>query len=398
MPMAASPPFSEPKLPGADQPYSHLDHVMKAQRKKKTDAERDAVARKLFDSPRGQEPPASGGSDEVEQRLHTLDELAQQLEQELREQRAARQGVEELLDVERALAASAAEVHAQELQDERRGNAEERGARQRAEAALASSLSERALQRSQLNEAQSTAQRWEAECGRVAAQSEVELAKFRARQDQDVCRRGDQADQLREALRECEDDRLNAARHASAALEQAATEHDALQQALAAKIAQCETQQSELVKANAAKAGAEDLAATAQAGVEAAHEELKERIAFERGERIKLERKNEKLSKALRLERTRRAGCPVCRRNYCGDDKEAVVTPAESPGAGANPQHQHHLTPTTLSEAEARRVLGVALDASIAEVKAAYRQCVLASHPDKNPQSAAVRFLLLRQF
>jgi len=42
-----------------------------------------------------------------------------------------------------------------------------------------------------------------------------------------------------------------------------------------------------------------------------------------------------------------------------------------------------------LSEAEARRALGVALDASIAEVKAAYRQCVLASHPDKNPQAAA---------
>ena len=34
-------------------------------------------------------------------------------------------------------------------------------------------------------------------------------------------------------------------------------------------------------------------------------------------------------------------------------------------------------------------VAGVELDATIAQVKAAYRQRVLASHPDKNPQAAA---------
>ena len=50
---------------------------------------------------------------------------------------------------------------------------------------------------------------------------------------------------------------------------------------------------------------------------------------------------------------------------------------------------EHHLAPATLSEAEARRALGVELNATIAQVKAAYRQCVLASHPDKNPQAAA---------
>lgn len=395
---ALSPPVSVPReavlrKPDEQQQYSAVDEMIKRQRQKAASqqAAKDGVARKLFESPRGDSPAPD--ESEVETRLQVLSELSKQLEHEIREERSARQGVEELLQVERALAASASDVHAQELEDAKRCAAEERAARKRAEEALAKCLGERALQSSRTAEAHSTAQRWEAECGRVAAHAEAELGKFRAMYDEELRRRALEADQLRDALRESEQRELATEQRASAALEQAATEHDDLQQALAAKTAQVEVQQNELATARSAQASAEERAETAQAGVEAAHEELKERIAFERGERIKLERKNEKLSKALRLERTRRAGCPVCRRNYCGGDSSA---PANQDGSGSRPGssgasavREHHLAPTTLSEAEARRALGVELNATIAQVKAAYRQCVLASHPDKNPQAAA---------
>jgi hypothetical protein len=368
---ALSPPVSVPRE-ATGQQFSAVDDVLKRQRAKHAahaaahaapqppPPPSDSVARQLFVSPRDGRAAAPDESD-VEKRLQVLDQLAQRLEAEVREQRAARQGVEELLEVERALAASAAEVHAQQLDDQRRRVTEEHGARKRAEDALARCLGERSLQSSRVTEAQSSAQRWEAECGRVAAQSEAELAKFRAVHDQELRRRGDEADQLRELLREWEERQQDTEHHAAAALDQAATEHDALQQALAAKTAQTEAQQSALAAAKASQASAEDRAATAEAGVEAAHEELKERIAFERGERIKLERKNEKLSKALRLERTRRAGCPVCRRNYCGDD--GAVAPQDGgsgrpASSGGVSRQQHHLVPTALSEAEARRALG----------------------------------------
>ncbi len=403
---ALSPPVSVPreaavsrKPADGQQQYSAVDEMIKRQREKAAavisttsqQTGKDRVARKLFESPRGDKPAAD--ESELEKRLQVLSELSKQLEHEIREERSARHAVEELLEVERALAASAADVHAQELNDAKRRVTEELAARKRAEGALAKCLGERTLQSSRTAEAHSTAQRWEAECGRVAAHAESELAKFRAMYDDELRRRASEADQLRDALRECEQCQLAAEQRSSAALEQAATEHDDLQQALAAKTAQAEVQQSELAAARSSQASAEDRAETAQASVEAAHEELKERIAFERGERIKLERKNEKLSKALRLERTRRAGCPVCRRNYCGGDASA---PANQDGAGsrldssgASAVREHHLAPTTLSEAEARRALGVELNATIAQVKAAYRQCVLASHPDKNPHAAA---------
>ena len=396
-----SPPVSVPREAAprktAEHQYSAVDDMIKRQREKVAAhaaslpaVATDSVARKLFESPRGDTPAPDEG--ELEKRLEILSELSKQLEHEMREERGARRRVEELLEIERELAASAARMHVQHLDAAKGCAAAERAARKRAEEALAKCLEERTLQSSRTAEAQSTAQRWEAECGRVAAHAEVELAKFRALHDEELRRRASEVDKLRDALRECEQRQLVTEQRSSAALEQAATEHEDLQQALAAKTAQAEVQQSELAAARSARASAEDRAATAQAGVEAAHEELKERIAFERGERIKLERKNEKLSKALRLERTRRAGCPVCRRNYCGD---ASVS-ANQDGANSRPGTsdasavwEHHLASTTLSEAEARRALGVELNATIAQVKAAYRQCVLASHPDKNPQAAA---------
>ena len=397
-----SPPVSVPREAAprktSEHQYSAVDDMIKRQREKAAThaasapaVATDSVARKLFESPRG-DTPAPNEEGELEKRLEVLSELSKQLEHEIREERSARREVEELLEVERALAASAAHLHAQQLDDAKRCAAAERAARKRAEEALAKCLGERTLQSSRTAEAQSTAQRWEAECGRVAAHAEVELAKFRALHDEELRRRASEVDKLRDALRECEQRQLFTEQRSSAALEQAATEHDDLQQALDAKTAQAEMQQSELAAARSARASAEDRAATAQAGVEAAHEELKERIAFERGERIKLERKNEKLSKALRLERTRRAGCPVCRRNYCGDASGSANQDGTSsrPGTSdASAVREHHLAPTTLSEAEARRALGVELNATIAQVKAAYRQCVLASHPDKNPQAAA---------
>lgn len=395
-----SPPVSVPReaAPGhgaQSSHYSAVDEVLKRQRAKTASQtaslpKEDSVARKLFESPRGDTsaPEAS----EMEQQLQALSDLSQQLEHEIHEERSARREVEELLEVERALAASTADVHAQQLDDAKRCEAAERAARKRAEQTLAKCVGERTLQGSRAAEAQSSAQRWEAECGRVAAHAEAELANFRALHDKELTRREIELDQLRVALRECENRLLVSEQHSSAALQQAATEHDALQRALAVKTSQADVQQQELAAARSAQAAADDRAATAQAGVEAAHEELKERIAFERGERIKLERKNEKLSKALRLERTRRAGCPICRRNYCGDDSASTTQDGAASrlgSSGASAVRGHHLAPTTLSEAEARRTLGVELNATIVQVKAAYRQHVLASHPDKNPQAAA---------
>ena len=131
-------------------------------------------------------------------------------------------------------------------------------------------------------------------CCRAALQAAL-------RHEQEKNRRGEEGAQLRDALRECEDDRLQAERHAAAALQQAAQEHEALDQALGAKIEEISAQRKAIAAAEAAQAAAEGRAATAEAGVAAAHQELQERIAFERAERIKLERKNDKLSKALRL-------------------------------------------------------------------------------------------------
>ena len=131
-------------------------------------------------------------------------------------------------------------------------------------------------------------------CCRAALQAAL-------RHEQEKNRRGEEGAQLRDALRECEDDRLQAERHAAAALQQAAQEHEALDQALGAKTEEISAQRKAIAAAEAAQAAAEGRAATAEAGVAAAHQELQERIAFERAERIKLERKNEKLSKALRL-------------------------------------------------------------------------------------------------
>ena len=131
-------------------------------------------------------------------------------------------------------------------------------------------------------------------CCRAALQAAL-------RHEQEKNRRGEEGAQLRDALRECEDDRLQAERHAAAALQQAAQEHEALDQALGAKIEEISAQRKAIAAAEAAQAAAEGRATTAEAGVAAAHQELQERIAFERAERIKLERKNEKLSKALRL-------------------------------------------------------------------------------------------------
>ena len=88
-------------------------------------------------------------------------------------------------------------------------------------------------------------------------------------------------------------------------------------------------------------------------------------------------------------ERTRRAGCPVCRRHSDADDSAVRPATAATPRAGPGPgERGHHLAPAVLSEEEARATLGVPVGASNAEVKAAYRQRVLASHPDKNPSAA----------
>ena len=78
------------------------------------------------------------------------------------------------------LAESAADMHAEQLAEQRRLAAAERESRLRVEAALAKCLAERKLGQSQLQEAQSEAQRWEAECGRARAEADQGLAKVRA--------------------------------------------------------------------------------------------------------------------------------------------------------------------------------------------------------------------------
>ena len=240
-----SPPVSVPREAAprktSEHQYSAVDDMIKRQREKAAThaasapaVATDSVARKLFESPRGDTPAPNEG--ELEKRLEVLSELSKQLEHEIREERSARRKVEELLEVERALAASAAHLHAQQLDDAKRCAAAERAARKRAEEALAKCLGERTLQSSRTAEAQSTAQRWEAECGRVAAHAEVELAKFRALHDEELRRRASEVDKLRDALRECEQRQLFTEQRSSAALEQAATEHDDLQQALMPKL------------------------------------------------------------------------------------------------------------------------------------------------------------------
>ena len=139
--------------------------------------------------------------------LRVLDDLSRRLEEEVCAERTRCEGVEELLQIERVrapipvplpahqqcahtrpsaarvpqkLAESAADMHAEQLAEQRRLAAAERESRLRAEAALAKCMAERKLGQSQLQEAQSEAQRWEAECGRARAEADQGLAKVRA--------------------------------------------------------------------------------------------------------------------------------------------------------------------------------------------------------------------------
>lgn len=158
------------------------------------------------------------------------------------------------------------------------------------------------------------------------------------------------------------------------------------------------------VAAESARQGAESKLGGAQ-------EEMQKRIGFERGERLKLERRVEKLSKALRLERTRRAACALCRhtaargaaheqpsaaaaaaprpRTAGGDSSGTRGVPAAGTGMASARLSFSPSPSAPLTARDARRLLGVPEGASVAAVKQAYRRAVLRAHPDKNPSKTA---------
>lgn len=380
--MATSPPVTEPKLPPPAQKLSLElggDAVSRALDFSSTVSVGASEGACSAGAPMTNNPRHSGALAQASEQIQELSDATVQLEDELLEKISRLGEAEELVRVKQALLDDQDAIHKQRREEWASDLRIERTARAEAEDATARLISERQMLAGDVDRLRAELRRWEAKYQRAVAEGKHALAVAQAAADSAARQNAGRQDELRQALKECEEDRINGASQAELALRSAAQEHEAMGAAVAARDVSLQNYKHELERSRHTQARAEAASVQAAESLEAARAELQERVAFERGERIKLERKNEKLSKALRLERTRRMGCPVCRRNTerWQATPTAAAPTAEAPGGGEARAGVEVGSAIVVSDSEARRLLGVRPTAGVAEVKQAYRREVL---------------------